>query len=434
MQYHDMIIEAGDLRTVRRSTGGRLVQFSMRVLASPAGEMRPEEAVPVEYAENDVLDAVQRMRQRTLSPDELAGLGQTLGLLLLPPAPVAGASGVRELFVAARSQLSEQQGLRLRIRLPALLEPLPWELALVARTGQDAALGFLALDPQVAIVRHEELAAPAPAVQPEGQIELVAALASPPALPPLDLAVERAAIEQAVAGASGIAVQFVEPATRAAVEAALPGAEIFHFAGHSLAQNGGALALDDGRWEAGQLAQQLRLGKTRIALLGGCDTGQRDANLAWNGVAATLVRAEVPAVVAYQMTIDDGAAIVFSRQFYTALVAGMPIEYAVAAGRLAAYNREPTGREWATPVLYMRAAEGQLFGGNADAATRADAAKTVQVTIEQRFEQIGDSTIVGARIGKVSMSGAQVVNIHTILQAGSTGDDAHITGVEIGEI
>jgi hypothetical protein len=434
MRYRDMVIEAAGLHAARQGDGQRLVQFSVRVLASPAGDMRPEEAVPVEYVEDDLQAAVQGLRLRTLARSEVEGLGRTLGLLLLPPAPAAGAPGVRELLIAALAQLGEGEGLRLRLRLPAELDALPWELALVERSGGGVALGFLALDPRVALVRYEELAVAAVSVAPAGRITIVAALASPAGLPPLRLDVERAAIEQALAGAAGLAVVFVQPATLDAVQQALPGAAIFHFAGHGLAQGAGALALEEGRLEAETLAVNLRSAGVRLALLGACDTGRREAGSPWGGIAATLVRAGLPAVVAYQMTIDDAAASAFSKHFYTALVSGMPIERAMAAGRIAAYNFSPAGREWATPVLYLRAADGQLFAGSADAGTRDEAAKTVNLVINERFGAIGASTVVGAKIGKVSMKGAHILNVNTSIAADSTGDDAQITGVEIGEI
>ena len=86
---------------------------------------------------------------------------------------------------------------------------------------------------------------------------------------------------------------------------------------------------------------------------------------------APLVKAGIPAVVANQFEIHDKSAIAFSQQFYRALVGGLPIERAVTAGRIAAYNANKEGRDWGVPVLYLRAGDGQLFAGADDPAERA---------------------------------------------------------------
>ncbi len=53
--------------------------------------------------------------------------------------------------------------------------------------------------------------------------------------------------------------------------------------------------------------------------------------------------------------------------------ADLPIERAVSAGRIAAYNADKHGRDWGVPVLYLRAADGMLFEGAPDAETRRKA-------------------------------------------------------------
>jgi len=51
MPYQDMIIEAAGAALERTPDKQRIGRFSVRVLGSPAGEMKPEEAVPVSYDE-----------------------------------------------------------------------------------------------------------------------------------------------------------------------------------------------------------------------------------------------------------------------------------------------------------------------------------------------------------------------------------------------
>lgn len=425
-----MAIEADDLRTAQMSDGRSLVQFRVRVLESPAGEMRPEEAIAVEYIAEDLGTTLRAMAARTLDRDGIAALGKALGLLLLPPAPDAGATGVRDLFRSSVARLGAEEGLRLRLRLPSELAPLPWEYTYIERSG-DPALGFLALDPQIAIVRHEPLPAADPPPHPGGPLRLVAALASPEGLAPLDLATERAAIERACAGQPSIELAILEQATSETVQAALAGAEIFHFAGHGLSIGGGAIALADGSMSAAQLATALHTNGVRLALLGGCETGRRDGISAWGGTAPTLVRAEIPAVIAYQFSIRDDAAIAFTRQFYAALVGGLPIERAVVAGRVAAYTLDPTGREWGAAVFYLRAADGRLFAGSTDATQREQAAKTINAVLDVRAADLAQSEIVVLQVGRIK---ADRVNLNLTVNAPTTGDGTTIVGARIDEI
>lgn len=62
-----------------------------------------------------------------------------------------------------------------------------------------------------------------------------------------------------------------------------------------------------------------------------------------------------------QFPISDGAATAFTGEFYAALADGMPVDQAVTSARkglLAGY-----ASEWATPVLYLNAPDGQVFEG-----------------------------------------------------------------------
>ena len=125
----------------------------------------------------------------------------------------------------------------------------------------------------------------------------------------------------------------------------------------------GELAFQDQRVDAEQLGINLRGQQVRLAVLAGCETGRRKGLSVWSGIAPALTKVDIPAVVANQYSIKDTSAIAFSERFYQALAGGLPIEDAVAAGRLAVYNQDPEGRDWGVPVLYLRAANGHLFEG-----------------------------------------------------------------------
>ena len=97
----------------------------------------------------------------------------------------------------------------------------------------------------------------------------------------------------------------------------------------------------------------------RLAVLNSCEGARTDPTDPFAGVAETLVRRGIPAVVAMQFEVSDDAAIEFAPALYGALAAGLPIDAAVAEARKAVYTVSQL--EWATPVLYLRADDAQLF-------------------------------------------------------------------------
>lgn len=438
MRYEDVVIEAAEAKLERMPDKKRIGSFTVRVLESPAGEMKPEEATSVSYDDKLLQASVNQLDKRALPADQLRQLGRDLAALLLPPTPEGAPTGVRDLFAASMLKLGPDTGVRLRLRLPAQIAALPWEYMYLERAGGgDGMDGFIALDPRVAIVRHETLAVAPVAPKASGTLKVVAALASAAGYAQLDLAREKADLEAALAGQPGVETQFIEEATLDEVQAAVADADVFHFAGHGKFEQApgdlpgvytgaGALALDDAEVGSEQLGINLRGAGVRLAVLGGCETGRRDGVNVWSGVAPALVKAEIPAVVANQFTVLDACAIAFSKHFYQSLVAGMSIEQGVAAGRIAAYNADKTGRDWGAPVLYLRAAEGQLFGGAAEDAVRAEAAKAPQAVFNVRTGDVaGSGQVLGAKVGEIKQ-GNLVVSVTTGAVAGS------VTGADVG--
>ena len=97
----------------------------------------------------------------------------------------------------------------------------------------------------------------------------------------------------------------------------------------------------------------------RLVFLNSCEGARGSENDAFSSTAATLVRRGVPAVVAMQYEITDGAAIEFSRDFYEALADGLPVDAAVTEARTAVSMDSML--EWGTPVLYMHSPDGRVF-------------------------------------------------------------------------
>lgn len=425
MKYEDMEIEVTDPKRKRTPDKTWMGHFKVRVLHSEAGEMADTEAVPVQYDLKALRTALKRLEKRKLDWEGLIDLGRTLGLLLLPPGAEGSPSNVRGIFAESLNLVGQDAGIRLRLRLPPELASLPWEYMYVDRAGGgDGKDGFLALDPRVAIVRHEPLPTPAALPLVTGPIKVVVALASHIDLEMLDLEQERYDLEQAFEGLTGIEPTYLEDATEDDILDAIPGTRVFQFAGHGLfvqeisgipgfPQGKGALALDDRLVEAEDLGLNLQGNGVRLAVLGGCETGRRgaDGSSVWDSIAPALVKAKIPAVVANQYTILDKCAIAFSRQFYRSLVGGLDIERAVVAGRLAAYNADKEGRDWGVPVLYLRARNGQLFEGAPDAEVRQQAKAAAEADVNIRVKEVAEGGEVLGGIVRHMLAGKLGISV-----------------------
>jgi len=341
-------------------------QLSVRVLQSPAGESQTE----IVAISLDLKKEVRKLEKRDLDTANIIALGEELGNLLLP-------NQARKLFINSLHRLQSDEGLRLRLKLESSLASIPWEYLYIPDLsgGKRDSTGFCALHPKISLVRHELVSIPVQLNTSPKVRRLLVALASPQDKGLLDIAKERENIESALKDIPGIKAEFLENATAEGLsEQLIPGTDIFHFAGHGefkiseLDTRRGFISLlsEDGKaalMSAEQLAMNLRDRGVQLVVLGACNTGQRDEQSAWDGVVAALIRVGIPAAVAMQYKIWDKSAIAFSRSFYKALAAGLTLDQAVAAGRLAVFNlceslpeekKQLYWRDWGVPVLYWR--------------------------------------------------------------------------------
>jgi len=146
---------------------------------------------------------------------------------------------------------------------------------------------------------------------------------------------------------------------------------ILHFDGHAgfdPERNQGYLVMaDDGnrrRDVYGEtLATFLNNTTIRLVVLTACKTAEDASQKRYAGLAQQLmVRNNLPAVVAMQFNIQDDAAIAFIQGFYSALADGFPIDAAVVEGRKAILGKQEYDESaWATPVLFMRSEDGDIF-------------------------------------------------------------------------
>lgn len=281
-------------------------------------------------------------------------------------------------LVEAEARKPDGTGLRIRLSfdmsrddMPQVLG-LPWEL--LAKSVDDSPLTVM---PQYTLVRHLEVDKPAKeSVTFEREFLVLVLMASPRGHGKLDLKQEEAELRKAWAGLPNVRVEF-RRATRRNLEQSLKDEDphVIHFMGHGDFLNGRGVLLfeTDDTDSQGQGApdpvdaEALAIDfmgeyRLRLVFLNACRTavtGVTSTTDPFAGVATSLVRGGITAVLAMQFPITDGAAIAFSTVFYQALVEGEPVDAAVRAARNRVYSRDHA--EWATPVLFMRSKSGELF-------------------------------------------------------------------------
>jgi hypothetical protein len=278
------------------------------------------------------------------------------------------------------------------LRQVAHLAALPWELLYDLERGE-----YLCLQASTPIVRTFDAPFYVPyplAVDPPLRILVVAA--QPPDQRWLNLAAEITGLQNGLAGTDAIELKVLPHATFPALQEELQRGpyHVFHFMGHG---EQGQLLLEspEGEVVSDRVSTAVvakLFGKhpsLRLAVLNACksarlpDPGSGDLFAA---VAAGLIQAGVPAVVAMQDAICDPPAIDFAGALYRSLASNEPLELAVTRGRRAIMDNgdcrareidahevreidDDTQRRVAprqtmeslTPVLYSRTREGRLF-------------------------------------------------------------------------
>lgn len=267
--------------------------------------------------------------------------------------------------------------LRLRLNLtkaPALAA-LPWELLF----GDDR---FYARSSDTPLVRYLQSDEPPPSLTVKGPLRMLVMLANLPRSP-LNVEEEWERLKEAVKEYEKenlLEVERLDGSSADALEERLKREKlnqpfhIFHFIGHGAydprTREGQLLLTDESGKEdlplnAKRLSEILRDHKEtlRLAVLNACEGARAADTDSYAGVAQSLLReGGIPAVVAMQYKITDAAAIKFTRQFYGTLATGYPVETALTYARRALDGAGKTDwAEWATPVLYLRPDDGELF-------------------------------------------------------------------------
>ena len=151
-------------------------------------------------------------------------------------------------------------------------------------------------------------------------------------------------------------------ATAAAIARDMPGAEIFHFAGHAIADANRAGLVVGGEGSEGVYGadEMMRGGgmRTRLAVLSACASARGTEGGFSDGesVARRMVAAGVGQVVASRWPVDSAAAQAAMKMFYGSLAGGKTAGEALGETQ----RRMRASREWAHPYYWAAFA---MFGG-----------------------------------------------------------------------
>ncbi len=270
----------------------------------------------------------------------------------------------RSLLTAEHSDAA----LRIRLRLPGLLANVPWEYL------HDAQYGFLGLSPETVLVRYLDTPVPVRPFAISPPLRILAMISAPADVSDLKGEEEWDKLNDALGALirrGMVRVDRLEAGNLAALQTALRRAQyhVLHFIGHGsyderaqdgalcLEGTGGRTRLVTGR-DLGIMIRGHR--SLRMVVLNACEGARSARDDPFGGVAQALVRQGTPAVVAMQFEITDEAALVFSQSFYEAIADGLPVDLSMVEARRSIFARG-NEVEWATPVLYLRPSDGQVF-------------------------------------------------------------------------
>jgi predicted ATPase len=277
-------------------------------------------------------------------PAELRALGEQVGGLLLPQ-PIKSQIASRAAKGPVRIGLQVSN---------AAFSNLPWELAWLGEKHG----GPLALCPNVHVYRIVR-SANTPALGLLRRVLVACAnpdTATYPMLPTAQRELETVARIVQSSRTPGVTVVEAPYATPSSLRRLLDEhrPDVFHFIGHGdVGPSGGRLVFEDGRPHqdapvyVDELAPLLLRAGVKLVVLSSCLTG----GLA-RSIGQDLVMAGIPAVIGMQQAVDDAAARLFSRTFYTSFMEGIPLEIALDDGRAAISG---FASAWAAPVFMSEA-------------------------------------------------------------------------------
>jgi len=352
-----------DLRVGAASEPGRYPVS----IETPAGDA--SDWMQLDTGDQSLLQALQAIENGETDEDFFFTFGRRLFDALLP-GPLAAI-----LRTALGQAHADARRLRVRLHLrPPELSALPWEF--LYDPQQDL---FWGISSRVVLSRYVVDAAalkePLAVIPP---LRLLAAFSSPAGVLPLDLDREREVLTQATqraVDAGRLALHVLAHTTNTTLRDTLRDVKphILHFVGHGEfdeQRQAGYLLFEDDDGQARRVRDRtLReffedAPHTKLVVLNACQGATTSTRRAFSGLAPALVQRGLPAVVAMRYPIADDTAIVFAREFYTALTHETPaaVDVAVSDGRRAIYQDvDPDAPDWGIPNVFLRADDGAIF-------------------------------------------------------------------------
>lgn len=250
------------------------------------------------------------------------------------------------------------------------LARLPWEFLYSPRQDD-----FLCSDRMKPVVRWLDVDGATPTLTVTPPLRLLVAVAMPADRPELAVGAELAQLDRALSGLSAAGVietHHVDHASLERLDDALLATRphVLHLIGHGdFVGDDGVLMLESDA-EPGrsapvsgrQLGVLLRnhLGTLRLVFLNSCMGAAVSARDPFGGMAQSLIRRGLPAVIAMQFPVPDAVAVALARHFYRYLAAGQPVDAALNSARAFLYARGEAVA-WGAPALHMRTPDGRLF-------------------------------------------------------------------------
>jgi CHAT domain len=317
---------------------------------------------------------------------------------------------VRDVYRSCLADARRQnRGLRVTLALtkaPELMD-IPWEYLYDEPD-------FLAVSAWTPVVRYLDVARPRTPLAVSPPLRVLGMISNAVDMPMLDVEGERQRLEAALRPLrtqGRVEVHWTQAATLDSLLRKLHHGDfhILHFVGHGgydEIREDGVLLLE-GHDRTSQEITGERLGtilqdhhSLRLVVLNACEGARNSRSDPFAGVAASLVRRGIPAVVAMQFEITDAAALTFAAYFYEALAHGDPVDAAVAHARLGVFA-SGNDVEWGTPVLFLRSADGRAFELQGEQARSPEAELSLALEAHPTVAAVGEPITWSLHIANV---------------------------------
>ena len=316
---------------------------------------------------NKINLTLKLIEQNQTNPELLKALGNELYQALFP-------NQINARFHATMAGAqANQDNVRLRLVFESPeLASLPWEFLYDKETNT-----FLGNNIQTVLSRYIDIPLKPREIKTATlPLKILLVISSPSNLANLDTSSEENLIREALAQqikAGEIELDVLREASIRNINQKLDekSYNIFHFIGHGVFENNkGSIALIDNLGKSKLVDDEsfanFFLGNNNISLvvLNSCQGAKISSHQVMTGTAPNLVRRGIPAVVAMQYNILDSSAKLFASEFYRKLALGLPVDAAIQKTRNAiSMEIGLDKRDFATPVLYMRAKDGIILSG-----------------------------------------------------------------------